>query len=35
MQMIIIQGALRGAFAAGETLARIGPNTAVAVVSRS
>jgi hypothetical protein len=35
MQMIIIQGALRGAFGAGETLARIGPNTAVAVVSRA
>jgi hypothetical protein len=35
MQMIIIQSALRDTFPAGETLARIGPNTAVAVVSRA
>jgi hypothetical protein len=34
-QMVIIQRALRLAFDAGETLARIGPQTAVAVVSRT
>jgi hypothetical protein len=34
MQMIMIQTALRRAFDSGETLGRIGPNTAVAIVSR-
>jgi hypothetical protein len=33
-QMVIIQRALRRAFGAGETLARIGPQCAIALVSR-
>ena len=33
-QMVIIQRALRAAFHAGETLARIGPQCAIALVSR-
>ena len=33
--MVVIQRALRAAFDAGETLARIGPQCAVAVVSRA
>jgi hypothetical protein len=35
MQMLLVQRALRAAFASGETLARIGPQCAVALVSRS
>jgi hypothetical protein len=35
MQMIVIQQALRRAFNGGETLARIHPQTALAVVSRA
>ncbi len=34
MQMVVVQNALRCAFNSGETLARIGPHCAVAVVSR-
>jgi hypothetical protein len=34
-QMVVIQRALRTAFNAGETLARVGPQCAVAVVSRA
>ncbi len=33
-QMIVVQTAMRSAFAGGETLARIGPSTAVALVRR-
>jgi hypothetical protein len=35
MQMVVVQRALRLAFRGGETLARIGPQCAVAVVSRA
>jgi hypothetical protein len=35
LQMVVLQTALRGAFNSGETLARIGPQCAVAVVSRA
>ena len=35
MQMVVVQNALRSAFNAGETLARVGPQCAVALVSRS
>jgi hypothetical protein len=35
MQMVVVQSALRGAFNSGETLARVGPQCAVAVVSRA
>lgn len=35
LQMVVIQEALRRAFNAGQTLARIGPNSAVAVVARA
>jgi hypothetical protein len=35
MQMVIVQRALRSAFGSGETLARIGPQSAVALVSRT